>query len=1411
MKKVLILNSFIKKYTGSEITTFELAKTFRELGFEVSVAAFDLDQPFICEFEKLAIRLVNICNLKNNEFYDIIWAHHFITLEYCLLDKEIRANKVVFSSLSPYTPLESPPFVLDKVSVFLANSLETKEKLISMGIAEENIRLFPNPVPSYFFNIKKCFEKCEKVRKIAIISNHLPQELLELTQIGFNHDIEIDIIGVGFKETLITPEILLNYDAVISIGKTVQYCLSLGIPVYCYDMFGGSGWVNSNNINHLGEYNFSGRDSYKKKSALEILAEIKEYNISNSELDVLIEYSKNNYNMSHLVDDIIKSFFQYKITVDSITLYKISERQREYYLEKILGDNFAQLFHKIDGMFSENNSIRKKIISNGFIELLFEIENEVNEFRFDPSNQPTLISNFSISLVYEDDVVENIDNYHTENLIKLDDGKYLVLSTDPKVIFFFQKNKKPIAVSFKYYIHNDLLFEEKIQNFLNLHNRLLMDNKKLSSDLSKIENDISILENQIDLLFEEKIQNFLNLHNRLLMDNKKLSSDLSKIENDISILENQIDILLAKYKKSLLRKNNKLISMKKEYSSIIKSKNSEIERLKVILNNIENSRGYQFIMKVKNLFKLSDYKILKYSRLFDKKYYLANNKDVQDANLDPIMHFLNYGWREGRNPSRKFDINAYLTKYADVKEANLNPLLHYIKYGKKEGRCIQPVEIGWIDLVNNIYSLLKNNPSLISKFMFLLKSKGVKYAIRKVMTKAESQIKLEEYKKTLCFDNIFPMLGYSNLIEIKEFYKNNEISKPIDIIIPVYNGFEFLDKLFLSIKENTSLPYRLLISDDKSPDERVIPFIENFIAENPNINITFIKNIENQGFLKTVNLLSKYVENHMVLLNTDTEVPKFWLERLMYPIFKDRNIASTTPFTNSGTICSFPNYLMDNKDIYNNLALEQVDSIFQLVDVEKTMLEVPTGVGFCMGVNFDVVKEIGMFDEIYGKGYGEENDWCQRAINAGYKNMHITNLFVYHKHGGSFLSEDKIRYINEHYQILLSKFPSYDEQIQSTIKNNALEGLRALVRCIIDFKYITKENVLIIDHELGGGANLYCKQKIDSLLAQEKGVVFLSYNINKNKYFISFFTSGFSQQFNLINLDLLTKVLDLFVINEILLNGVVSFPNVYEILSLALKIKERKDNIKLIFPVHDYFCISPSYTLLTENNIYRGVPIDLEKHSQFLKNSNSEFKLFCSETDVVKWQDSWRSFLLSCDEVLCFSHSSEEIILAAYYEIKDKLVYVPHDIKGTFDNIYDEVNKDSNRVIGILGNINLPKGSLVVKELVSYIDNRGLDIQIVLIGNIDLDITSNSFVKTGSYQKQDVPELLKKYKITEFLIPSIWPETYSYTTDEIMQLGYPITVFDLGAPAERVKLYEKGRVIEMNSGNYIEEICKVWR
>ena len=60
-----------------------------------------------------------------------------------------------------------------------------------------------------------------------------------------------------------------------------------------------------------------------------------------------------------------------------------------------------------------------------------------------------------------------------------------------------------------------------------------------------------------------------------------------------------------------------------------------------------------------------------------------------------------------------------------------------------------------------------------------------------------------------------------------------------------------------------------------------------------------------------------------------------------------------------------------------------------------------------MGINREVLQEIGNFDaKTFGKGYGEENDWCQRAIEKGYKNVHVENLFVFHNHGGSFKSEE---------------------------------------------------------------------------------------------------------------------------------------------------------------------------------------------------------------------------------------------------------------------------------------------------------------------------------------------------------------------------------------------------------------------
>ena len=69
-------------------------------------------------------------------------------------------------------------------------------------------------------------------------------------------------------------------------------------------------------------------------------------------------------------------------------------------------------------------------------------------------------------------------------------------------------------------------------------------------------------------------------------------------------------------------------------------------------------------------------------------------------------------------------------------------------------------------------------------------------------------------------------------------------------------------------------------------------------------------------------------------------------------------------------------------------------------------IAIPTGVGFCMYIRRACLDEIGLFDaETFGRGYGEENDFCMRAAAAGWRNVLAGDVFVYHEGAVSFSGE----------------------------------------------------------------------------------------------------------------------------------------------------------------------------------------------------------------------------------------------------------------------------------------------------------------------------------------------------------------------------------------------------------------------
>ena len=71
---------------------------------------------------------------------------------------------------------------------------------------------------------------------------------------------------------------------------------------------------------------------------------------------------------------------------------------------------------------------------------------------------------------------------------------------------------------------------------------------------------------------------------------------------------------------------------------------------------------------------------------FNTAYYLSHNPDIAAAHIDPLRHYEQYGWKEGRDPSAQFSTAKYLAAYADVKAAGMDPLLHFVAFGQAEGR-----------------------------------------------------------------------------------------------------------------------------------------------------------------------------------------------------------------------------------------------------------------------------------------------------------------------------------------------------------------------------------------------------------------------------------------------------------------------------------------------------------------------------------------------------------------------------------------------------------------------------------------------------------------------------------------------------------------------------------------------------
>ena len=82
--------------------------------------------------------------------------------------------------------------------------------------------------------------------------------------------------------------------------------------------------------------------------------------------------------------------------------------------------------------------------------------------------------------------------------------------------------------------------------------------------------------------------------------------------------------------------------------------------------------------------------------------------------------------------------------------------------------------------------------------------------------------------------------------------------------------------------------------------------------------------------------------------------------------------------------------------------------------------------------------------EIFGQGYGEENDFCLRALYKGYESLLAADVFVYHASEVSFGPEAKVRR-RLTAEILQKLYPEYGRMVASHLRNGPAKPSRIVV------------------------------------------------------------------------------------------------------------------------------------------------------------------------------------------------------------------------------------------------------------------------------------------------------------------------------------------------------------------------------
>lgn len=594
----------------------------------------------------------------------------------------------------------------------------------------------------------------------------------------------------------------------------------------------------------------------------------------------------------------------------------------------------------------------------------------------------------------------------------------------------------------------------------------------------------------------------------------------------------------------------------------------------------------------------------------------------------------------------------------------------------------------------------------------------------------------------------------------------------VDIVIPVYRGLDETLACIRSVLKTAGKLGRIIVIDDASPEPALSAALDDFSARG---EIILVRNRRNLGFPRSVNRGMLYSRDRdVVILNSDVEVYPGWLERLRAAALGDARTGTVTPLTNAGTIASYPPSEDPDCDRRRARSLNRIAARLN----HRQTAEIPTGVGFCMYIRRDCIREIGLLDSAtFGKGYGEENDFCLRASAAGWRHHLALDVYVRHIGGKSFGSR-KAGLSSRALRLLNLRYPGYDAMIQAHIADDpALPARRRIDEYRL--RKLPVRKALVVTLALEGGVRRAVNERVAALQDQSVQPIVLKPDPDKPDR-CRLEVPGHVFEDLVYRFDSETE--DLI---EFLTTLQIEATQLHHFLGLPGPLI---DGIYLLdapvtVHIHDYIWYCPRITMLTESSTYCGEP-ELTGCEACIRENGSPMSERISVDALRRRSARW---LRAAADVVVPSRT----VLQRYARRFPETVFRVEPLEP--DSAYGPTHAlptGSSLKIALIGGIGPQKGYDLLLAAASDARNRDLPIEFVVIGYTKDDeevLSTGKVFVTGRYEEAELPDLIEREAPDLAMFLSVFPETWCYALTHALRAGLPIVALDHGAIGERVR------------------------